>query len=154
MPSADDFDFWLGSWEVRWGPSGEDRGRNVIARSFGGRVVEERFDGRPGVELRGMSVSVFDEHRGLWRQTWVDDAGNYFALEGNLVAGEMTLLTTDHNAAERDAVYRMRFFDIGPDSLTWAWDRSLDGGATFDEVWRLAYERAQVVPGGGAGRAS
>jgi hypothetical protein len=114
----------------------------VITRAFGGRVIEERFDGRPGVDLVGMSVSVFDPHRDLWRQTWVDDQGNYFALEGNLVAGEMTLLCSQHNGPEPSAVYRMRFFDIAQDSLTWAWERSLDGRDGFEELWRLAYERA------------
>lgn len=142
MPSAQDFDFWLGTWDVRWGETEKESGRNVVTRSFGGRVVEERFDGRPGVDLLGMSVSVFDPHRELWRQTWVDDAGNYFALEGNLVDGAMQLLCEDHNASEPDAVYRMRFFDIAPDSLTWTWERSLDGRQSFEELWRLEYERA------------
>jgi hypothetical protein len=142
MPSAGDFDFWLGSWDVRWGPTDRETGRNVIARAFGGRVIEERFDGRPGVDLLGMSVSVYDAHRELWRQTWVDDAGNYFALEGNLVDGAMVLHCDDHNGSEPDAVYRMRFFDIASDALTWTWERSLDGRRTFEELWQLAYTRA------------
>ena len=142
MPSAEDFDFWLGEWNVRWGATPGDTGRNVVTRSFGGRVVEERFDGRPGVDLLGLSVSVYDPHRELWRQTWVDDAGNYFALEGNLIDGDMTLLSTAHNAPERGAVYRMRFFDIERDALTWTWERSLRAGAVFEELWRLEYERA------------
>lgn len=141
MPSAGDFDFWLGTWNVSWGP-GDRVGRNVVARAFGGRVIEERFDGRPGVDLCGTSLSVFDPHRELWRQTWVDDAGNYFALEGNLVDGEMILLCRTHNGSERDAAYRMRFFDIAADSLAWTWERSTDGGDRFDELWRLRYERA------------
>jgi hypothetical protein len=141
MASAQDFDFWLGTWNIRWGPGEGATGRNVITRSFGGRVVEEQFDGRPGVDLLGMSVSVFDEPRDQWRQTWVDDSGNYFALEGGLVDGVMVLLCESHNGTERDAVYRMRFFDIAPDSLTWTWERSLDGSATFDELWRLEYVR-------------
>ena len=141
MPSARDFDFWLGTWDVRWGADGE-RGRNVVTRTFGGYVVEERFDGRPGVDMTGMSVSVFDEHRGLWRQTWVDDAGTYFALEGGMAGDELHLLCRDHNTPEAQAVFRMRFFDIAPDGLTWAWERSLDGERTFEERWRLAYTRA------------
>jgi hypothetical protein len=36
----------------------------------------------------------------------------------------------------------MRFFDIAPDGLTWAWERSLDGERSFEERWRLAYTRA------------
>ena len=145
MPSASDLDFWLGTWNVRWGPAETDRGRNVITRTFGGYVVEERFDGRPGMELQGMSISVFDEHRGLWRQTWVDDSGTYFALEGGVAGDEFVLLGRDHNAAE-DAVFRMRFSAIEHDSLTWCWERSLDAEATFEERWRIVYERAPTEP--------
>ena len=114
MPSASDLDFWLGTWNVRWGPAETDRGRNVITRTFGGYVVEERFDGRPGMELQGMSVSVFDEHRGLWRQTWVDDSGTYFALEGGVDGDAFVLVGRDHNAAEEHAVFRMRFLRYRP----------------------------------------
>jgi hypothetical protein len=142
MPSASDLDFWLGTWHVRWGPAETDRGRNVVTRTFGGYVVEERFDGRPGIELHGMSVSVFDEHRRLWRQTWVDDSGTYFALEGGVEGDAFVLVCRDHNAAEEHAVFRMRFSDIATDSLTWCWERSLDGETTFEERWRIAYERA------------
>jgi hypothetical protein len=35
----------------------------------------------------------------------------------------------------------MRWSDIERDSLTWTWERALDG-ETFDELWRLAYQRA------------
>ena len=48
MPSARDFDLWPGTWDVRWGTNRAERGRNVVTRTFGGYVVEERFDGRPG----------------------------------------------------------------------------------------------------------
>ena len=147
MASAGDFDFWLGEWKVSWHDEGkEQHGRNAITTSFDGRVVHERFDGRPGVELRGMSVSVFDEHRDRWLQTWVDDAGNYFALEGRLVDGEMVLLCDRHNAAQADARYRMRFFDIEADSLAWTWERSLDGGESYDVLWRLDYLREPAQP--------
>ncbi len=131
MPSADDFDVRLGTWTVRWGTTERVTGCNVITRKFGGHVVEERFDGRPGIDLLGMSVSVFDPHRELWRQTWVDDSGNYFALEGNRVDGEMVLRCEDHTAPERDAVYRMRLFDLERDSLTWTWSaRSMPARAS------------------------
>jgi hypothetical protein len=142
MASARDLDFWLGTWDVRWGTNGIERGHNVVTRTFGGYVVEERFDGRPGIDMTGMSVSVFDDRRGLWRQTWVDDSGTYFALEGGPAGDELHLVCRDHNAPEEHAVFRMRFFDIAPDALTWAWECSLDGERTFEERWRLAYTRA------------
>jgi hypothetical protein len=37
---AHDFDFWLGSWEVRWG--GDRTGRNRIRRILDDRVLLER----------------------------------------------------------------------------------------------------------------
>jgi hypothetical protein len=135
-----DFDFWLGTWEVTWGDEGA-RGRNVITKSFDGRVVEERFDGRPGVELQGMSVNVYDAPRDRWLQTWVDDQGNYFALEGAMRDGEMVLHCDRHSGEDQSVVYRMRFHDIEPDSFTWSWERSADGGASYDLAWRLAYRR-------------
>lgn len=51
-----------------------------------------------------MSVSVYDGQTDRWRQTWVDDKGSYFALEGGMENGQMVLLS--------DSGYRMMFFDI------------------------------------------
>ena len=141
MAGPDDFDFWLGSWVASWGEEGAT-GRNVIAKSFEGRVVEERFDGRPGVEFRGMSVNVYDAPRDRWLQTWVDDEGNYFALEGAMRDGEMTLLCDRHNGEDQTLVYRMRFHDIEADAFTWSWERSTDRGGTYALAWRIAYRRA------------
>lgn len=141
MAGPDDFDFWLGAWVASWGEKGAT-GRNVIAKSFDGRVVEERFDGRPGVEFQGMSVSVYDAHRDRWLQTWVDDEGNYFALEGAMRDGEMVLLCDRHNAQDQSVRYRMRFHDIEDDAFIWSWERCADGGETFALAWRIAYRRA------------
>jgi hypothetical protein len=52
-----------------------------------------------------------------------------------------------HNGPDPSAVYRMRFLDLAPDSLRWTWERSTDGGSTFEELWRLRYERAWLRSG-------
>ena len=70
--NGSELDFWLGSWHVAW--KGGD-GTNNVARELDGQVVVERFEGRPALELQGLSVSVFDAESDLWRQTWVDDQG-------------------------------------------------------------------------------
>ncbi len=81
-----ELDFWLGSWHARW-EGGE--GTNTLTREFGGKVIVERFEGRPSMELTGFSVSVFDADADLWRQTWVDDQGGYFALRGGSEGGDV-----------------------------------------------------------------
>lgn len=139
MGSAEDFDFWVGDWRVSWN-EGNAHGRNSITKEYGGRVVYERFDGRPGVDLQGMSVSVYREDVGRWFQTWVDDWGNYYDLEGEMVEGEMRLLCeqSQHDGSLR---FRMRFSDIAPERFTWRWEQS-DDGTTWSLLWQLAYERA------------
>ena len=140
MGSSSDFDFWLGEWNVSW-DEGRLRGRNSIAREYGGNVVYERFDGRPGIDLVGMSVSVYREAVDRWFQTWVDDSGNYFALQGGMEDGEMILLGEQSGPRGRVSL-RMRFSDIRDDRFTWRWESSNDDGGTWQPLWELAYERA------------
>ncbi len=141
MGSSSDFDFWLGEWQVTWN-EGRAQGRNSIAREYGGNVVYERFDGRPGIDLVGMSVSVYREAVDRWFQTWVDDSGNYFALQGGMEDGEMVLLGELSGPRGRVSL-RMRFSDIEDDRFTWRWESSKDDGATWERLWELAYERAR-----------
>ena len=141
MGSTSDFDFWLGEWDVSW-DEGRARGRNSITKEYGGNVIYERFDGRPGIDLVGMSVSVYRPDADRWHQTWVDDAGNYFALEGGVVDGAMVLLSKGHGP-KGGLIYRMRFADIELDCFSWSWEASTDGGDTWSSLWELRYERAQ-----------
>lgn len=139
-PSADpsDFDFWVGEWDLSWPDDGH--GRNVISRVLDGRVVLEQFDGRPGTEMRGMSVSSISPETGLWHQTWVDSEGGYLDFRGGMRGGEMVLERT----ATRDGAtirQRMVWSVIGPDALDWRWQRSTDDGATWETAWPISYRR-------------
>ena len=131
MGSPADFDFWLGTWRAVWGDD-DAHGTNTITKEYGDRVVYERFDGRPGADFTGMSVSVYDEQADLWRQTWVDDSGNYFDLTGRFEDGEMTLHCGD--------TYRMRFFEITHASFRWTWERR--AGEGWELAWAIEYSRA------------
>jgi hypothetical protein len=131
---ADAFDFWLGRWEASWGAGA--RGTNEITKILGGRVIEERFDGRPGTDFQGMSVSVYDADDGLWLQTWVDSQGGYLRFEGTFHNGVMEL-----RGEQGGEPRRMLWRDLQPDSLTWLWQRSGDAGVSWETLWELAYSR-------------
>lgn len=133
----DEFDFWLGSWDVSWADGA--RGRNVVRKILSGRVVLEEFDGRPGTPLRGTSVSVFDHDAGVWRQTWVDNQGNYLDFAGSFRRGVMDLRRDGGRFA-----YRMRWLDIERDSVTWLWERRAPDARRWTTLWRLAYARAKA----------
>jgi hypothetical protein len=133
-----EFDFWLGEWDLSWGDG--QRATNSIYQDFDGRVIVESFDGRPSIELQGMSVSTYDVDARCWRQTWVDNSGSYLDFRGEFRDGQMDL-RTEREIDGRRTLLRMRWFDISRDALTWAWERSVDGGRTWETVWQIAYAR-------------
>ncbi len=138
-PEVRQFDFWLGEWDVAWGEG--KRGANRIEAILNGCVIQENFDGAPGTPLKGMSVSTYDARRKCWRQTWVDDAGNYWAFTGGFQDSRMTLATDDLTAEGKPIKLRMVWYNLAPDELDWNWEKSEDGGLTWTALWQLHYTR-------------
>lgn len=138
LDAARQFDFWLGEWDCTWGEG--ERGTNSVYLDLGDNVVVESFDARPAMEYQGMSHSVYDRTAGLWKQTWVDSEGTYLDFAGRFENGVMELRRTGELEG-RPAVFRMRWFDIERDSLSWAYERSVDEGETWTTLWAIAYTR-------------
>ncbi|MGD9967476.1 MAG: hypothetical protein AB7Q23_10110 [Hyphomonadaceae bacterium] len=142
-PRFREMDFWVGEWEVQWDatpslPAGV--GRNTVTRELGVCVIQERFEGGPATQgLVGHSVSTFHRQVGQWRQTWVDNKGGYFALVGGRQGDQFVLEST--RISEQMPQVRMVFEDITDTSLTWRWQRSTDGGATWADEWVIYYSR-------------
>lgn len=144
---ARQLDFWIGSWDLTGRmrtPDGwvETPATNEVRAALDGCVIEERFRMTDPDGLQGMSVSAYDARAREWRQTWVDNRGGYLVFRGGLADGRMTLSTTPAaNAAGDTVVSRMAFSDIGPERLTWRWERSTDGGRSWTLLWTLEYRR-------------
>jgi hypothetical protein len=134
---ADDaLDFWIGDWTVSW-PGGT--GTNSIRRILGGHVIEEEFACRDDDgPLYGRSLSVRDRASGVWRQTWVDSTGAYLDLVGVDVDGRISF---QRDAAD-GARQRMVWLNVTEAGFRWEWQRSTDGGTTWDVTWPLDYRRA------------
>jgi hypothetical protein len=144
-PEFRQLDFWVGTWDVRWGASegqAAGNGVNTVTRELGNCVIQEHFVGGPTTgDLMGLSVSTYHAGPGLWRQTWVDNQGGYFALTGG-VSGEAFILENTRIVANAP-FQRMTFEDITPNSLTWRWQRSTDAGATWTDAWVIYYQRRE-----------
>ena len=146
-PEARQFDFWLGDWDLSWpaeqggGEVGERQtGYNRITKLFGDCVIEENFTTNDA-SFRGHSVSVYDVAAGTWRQTWVDSTGGYLVFTGSFHGETMELRTQPSERDGETVVQRMVFSGIAADSLEWAWQRSRDGGATWNDLWNISYLR-------------
>ena len=140
------FDFWVGDWDAKWkNANGTDgRGRNVIAKILDGAVLEEQFEGEgtakaPG--LKGRSLSVLHKGSGVWKQSWADSQGGFYAFTAK-VDGEKKMFVTDPVTRNgQEVILRMVFFDIKKDSFTWDWESTADGGKTWKRQWRVEYTR-------------
>jgi hypothetical protein len=135
MNPENQFDFWLGEWEARWGE--DEKGTNCVTRILDGKIVQEDF-AAPG--LHGMSFSAYDPQRQLWCQTWVDDQGNYFDFTGTFEDGKMTLVRDAIVRGEK-CKQRMVWYDIEEQQFNWNWERSDDGGNTWRLLWQIHYTR-------------
>lgn len=119
----DAFDFWLGHWDC---VTEAGQAENQVTREYRGAAIVERFAILPPRDWSGMSVSVFSENDG-WRQTWVDQDGNYWDFVGQMVDGNPSFATKGR--VDGDNLFkRMIFSDIEEDSLFWRWESSPDGG--------------------------
>ena len=133
-----ELDFWVGEWDARWEGG---HGTNVISSELDGTVILERFDGRPGTTLQGISVSVFDRDLERWRQTWVDSHHGYLDFVGGVGEDGVLELCHEKRTADGESVhFRMRFTDVRDDSFVWLWQRREPAGGWSDR-WRIDYTR-------------
>ena len=87
-PGYDQFDFWLGDWEVT-SPDGTVQGRNVITSEENGCLIVERWRSTSGGT--GQSYNFYDPVTETWRQVWVS-TGALIDYEGGLTdTGSMKL---------------------------------------------------------------
>jgi Protein of unknown function (DUF1579) len=143
-PEQKQLEFWLGDWNLTWpGQNGGEAGHgtNSIKRVLDGCVVQENFSGEKSMPLRGTSVSLFDARAGKWKQTWVDNEGSYLDFTGEFKDGQMVLSREFMKPDGSKVQQRMVFKNIIPGEFDWSWERSLDGGKTWQVMWSIHYKR-------------
>ncbi len=141
-PGASQFDFWLGEWKAEWkdteGKTGY--GKNIITKEFGKCVINENFSTEDKT-YTGKSLSVYNEKKKMWQQTWVDSRGAYMEFTGGKDGENMYLQRKVTNSEGKEIIMKMTFTDIKKDSFTWNWESSNDNGGTWVLQWQIHYTR-------------
>ncbi|GAB5500144.1 MAG: hypothetical protein PsegKO_24550 [Pseudohongiellaceae bacterium] len=89
LDGFDEFDFWVGEWEVFDSNTGRKAGENSIVKMEQGCMLLERWQGDSG--STGTSLNYYNPVTREWRQVWVS-AGRYsIDIVGGL-RGESMLL--------------------------------------------------------------
>lgn len=135
-------DFWIGKWKVQWenseGTSSE--GKNIVNSILNGCVIEENFNGNPGVDFEGKSFSVYNHEKKIWQQTWVDTDGSYMVFTGQMKDDNM-ILSRKITRNEKELIQRMVFYNISENEFDWNWESSKDNSKTWQLNWKLHYSR-------------
>jgi hypothetical protein len=139
---ASQFDFWLGEWNCEWeDQNGESQqSSNLVRKILNDKVIEENFNGSPGMNLIGQSYSVYDVNSSKWKQTWVDNSGGYLDFTGGM-EGDKMILSRQAEVKGNKFLQRMVWFNISKEKFDWNWERSDDGGETWKPQWKIRYSR-------------
>jgi tetratricopeptide (TPR) repeat protein len=104
IAAARDFDFWVGTWDVRLA-DGTLVGRNRITKQDGGCTILESWEGNGG--MTGTSLNYYQPSRDQWRQLWVGSNGTLIDISGGVNDGVMHLEgTIEYVAQDRIEAFR------------------------------------------------
>ena len=124
------FDFWVGTWEVRDFNTGDPGGTSVITSGLDGCAVFESYEQSGYV---GRSLNTYDAATGQWHQHWMSNDGLPVVLDGAFDGTSMILQGTRPSPAG-PVTDRIAWTPLGPAEVRQVWDISTDGGVTFPTV--------------------
>jgi len=134
------FDFWLGDWDV-FTPQGAPAGSNRVERLLDGCALQEHWEASDG--SKGTSLSSYDAVARRWRQTFVDDAGQVYVLEGEFKDGKMVLQGEKTMGRQKSALQRISWQAVA-DKVRQRWDISQDDGKTWSLLFEGVYSRKRT----------
>jgi hypothetical protein len=131
-PAHHQFDFWIGNWSVT--EKAKPAGSNRIDRLLGGCALMENWVGVDG--SRGHSLNFYDPRRGLWQQTWIDNAAGALNLTGRFSDGHLVLsgASTD-TKTHAQRIDRITWTPNPDGTVRQLWDQSQDAGRTWKVVF-------------------
>jgi hypothetical protein len=141
-PEYRQFDFWIGTWDVR--PASQPEAApmsNVITSEDDGCVIRERWK---GARMTGQSVNIYDRSRGKWHQTWVDSTGGLHEYWGTRRPDGVMAFEGDlppRRPGEGRVSTRMTFFPLASDKVRQLAESSNDGGKTWSVNVDLIYSK-------------
>lgn len=146
-PEQQQFDFWIGDWEVH-DVQGKRLGHNRIAALLGGTVLQEHWDDGQGGS--GTSLNAYQPAQRVWKQHWIDSTGGALDLEGGLEGASMVLKGPKEVARQGATVRwieRIAWTPLPDGRVRQLWDHSKDGGVTWSVVFDGYYRRVKNSPG-------
>jgi hypothetical protein len=157
MSGAHDFDFLLGTWNIRntrWtnalyrdreGIREEFEARHTGEKYLDGRVIIDHFEGTfPDGEIRKrMTIRAFDEETQQWSLVWLDNRNppDFRPLVGSFKDG-IGIFQQVIEAPDGKALHlRFTWDKITTNAARWQQAFSFDEGRTWETNWVMEFTR-------------
>lgn len=144
----DDFDFWVGEWNV-YAPGNEEGlgpyvGHNTVARIHGGCLITEHWVNTAGAG--GESMNMYDPLIGAWRQVWMSN-GWYIDYTGGLNEDGAMVLTGNSYTIQTDTRAELRgIWTLREDGTVSQEFEQKDAEGHWQNVFTGIYVREQDDP--------
>ena len=133
------FNFWLGSWQVLK-PDGSEAGINHITSNHGGCVLSESYRTKTGYQ--GESLNIYDASRNVWHQTWVDNTGLLLKLEGKFDGSSMVLQGKTKDQSGKYTLHKITWTPNKNGTVRQHWQT-----AQTKDQWQTAFDGLYVKLG-------
>jgi len=127
------FDFWLGSWEVYKHGTDTLVGHSKIESILDGVGLLENYAVAQG-QYQGKSLNKYNPARERWEQYWIDNSGLTLFLSGGLMEGRMVLDDVEHGDASK-GLNKIVWEKMENGSVRQSWSVSKDSGKSWSVVF-------------------
>ena len=138
-PEARQFDFWIGSWDVRTA-QGDLAGTNDIRTGAGKCVLIENWKDVQGGS--GQSLNFYDFTTKRWNQVWVDANTQVTRFEGSFTDGAMRLQGERLSKTGQRIPVKMTLTPLPDGRVRQVGESTIDGGKTWTVDYDLYYSVA------------
>ena len=128
-----EFDFWLGQWEVNSEPN-KQPSHNTITKINDGCGLLEEYTTVTG--YRGKSLNIFDVQTQQWHQTWIDNTGYLLKLSGGMVGSSMVMTGETRGKEDKLILNKITWTPIQNGDVRQHWQTSNDNG----KMWKTAFD--------------
>lgn len=135
-PIRNQFDFWLGKWEVF--VDKEKVAESHIQRTLNGCMILESYKNLKS-GYAGKSMNFYDGKQKQWIQIWTDSEGNVSRYQGNKNGGKMYFSGTNNLRDGSQTLVRMEFSPLSEGSVQQLYEQSTDGGKTWETLFNGIY---------------
>ena len=140
-PNNRALDFWLGQWSVA-APGSAPSATSTVTLELDKCMVVERWDGGRG--HTGENVFAYSADDKGWHGLFADNQGRVHVFFNGKASPGMTQFTGPSQGRNGETILnRVTIRRIGADQVEQAWEKSSDGGKSWEIAFRGEYTRKQ-----------